>query len=65
MLRILDPFLTLGSGMGKSSGPGSVLNILDHISESLLTIFVVKKTYTLFFQFSVMDQDSGPVAFFS
>jgi hypothetical protein len=34
-------FLTPGSGMGKKSRSGSGMNILDHISESLETIFWV------------------------
>jgi hypothetical protein len=44
VLRIRDPvpLLTPGSGMGKNSGFGSGLNNLDHISESLETIFWVK-----------------------
>jgi hypothetical protein len=39
-------FLTLdpGSGMGKKSKSGSGISILDHISESLETIFWVKNT---------------------
>ena len=32
-------FLTPRSGMGKKSRPGSAMNIPDHISESLETIF--------------------------
>ncbi len=48
--RIRDPgsgaFLTPGSGMGKNEDPqpgsGSGMNIPDHISESLETIFGVK-----------------------
>jgi hypothetical protein len=35
-------FLTPGSGMGKKSRSGSGMNIPDHISESLETIFLVK-----------------------
>jgi hypothetical protein len=35
-------FLTPGSGMGKNSGSGSGMNNLDHISESLETIFWFK-----------------------
>ncbi len=31
-----------GSGMGKKSRSGSTMNILDHISESLETIFWIK-----------------------
>ncbi len=46
-IRIQDPgsgaFLTPGSGMGKKSGSGSGMNIPDHISESLETIFWVNK----------------------
>ncbi len=56
MLRIRDPvpFLTPGSGMGKKSGSGSVLDNPDHISESLETIFGVK-----ILQFSDVDPGSG------
>jgi hypothetical protein len=43
---VADPgsgaFLTPGSGMGKKSRSGSGMNISDHISESLETIFWVK-----------------------
>ncbi len=35
-------FLTPGSGMGKKTRFGSGMNILDHISQSLETIFWVK-----------------------
>jgi hypothetical protein len=38
-------FLTPRSGMGKKSGSGSGMNNLDHISESLETIFWVKIPY--------------------
>jgi hypothetical protein len=40
-----DAFLTPGSGMGKKSrsGSGSRMSIPDHISESLETVFWVKK----------------------
>jgi hypothetical protein len=40
------PFLTPGSGMGKKSRYryGSGMNILDHISESVETIFWVRNT---------------------
>jgi hypothetical protein len=37
-------FLNPGSGMGKKVSSGSEINIPDHISESLETIFGVKKT---------------------
>ncbi len=46
-IRIRDPgsgaFLTLGSGMGKISGSGSGMKNPDYISESLESIFWVKK----------------------
>jgi hypothetical protein len=44
VLRIRDPlpFWPLESGMGKKLRSGSGMNILDHISESLETIFWVK-----------------------
>jgi hypothetical protein len=46
VLRIRDPgsdaFLTPGSGMGKKSKSGSGMNIPDHISESLASIFGLK-----------------------
>jgi hypothetical protein len=45
-------FLTPGSGMGKKSGSGSRMKNLDHISESLKTIFCIK-IHKLF------DEDSG------
>jgi hypothetical protein len=35
-------FLSPGSGMGKKSGSGSMMNELDHIFKSLETIFLVK-----------------------
>jgi hypothetical protein len=48
VLRIHDPVhfcpLDPGSGMGKKSRSGSGMNIPDHISESLETIFGVKNT---------------------
>ncbi len=48
VLRIRDlgsgAFVTPGSGMGKKSRSGSLMNIPDHISESLGTIFCVKNT---------------------
>ncbi len=37
-------FLTHGSGMGKKSRSGSGINIPNHISESLETIFSFKNT---------------------
>jgi hypothetical protein len=37
---VADPYP--GSGMGKQPGSGSGMNNLDHISESLETIFGVK-----------------------
>jgi hypothetical protein len=45
--NVADPgygaFMTPGSGIGKKLGsPGSGINNLDHISESLETIFWVK-----------------------
>ena len=46
---VADPgsgtFLNPGSGMGKKSRSGSGMNIPDHISENLETIFWVKNTY--------------------
>ncbi len=55
----LDPgsgaLLTPGSGMGKISRSGSVMNILDHISESLETFFGVK--ILIFFD---ADADANP-----
>jgi hypothetical protein len=44
-IRDLVPFNPLypGSGMGQKSGSGSGMNNPDHISESLKTIFCVKK----------------------
>jgi hypothetical protein len=47
-------FLTPGSGMGKKSGSGSGMNIPDHISEGLQTIFRVK-----ILKFFVADPGSG------
>jgi hypothetical protein len=47
-ISVADPdpgsgaLLTPGSGMGKKSRSGSGMNILDHISESLETMFWVK-----------------------
>jgi hypothetical protein len=45
---VADPgpvaFLTPGSGMGKKSRSGSVMNIPDNIFESLETIFWVENT---------------------
>ncbi len=38
------PFLPRDPGWVKNSDPGSGMNILDHISESLQTIFWVKNT---------------------
>jgi hypothetical protein len=46
--------LTPGSGMGKKSGSGSGMKNLDHISESLETIFWVKIKHLKFF-----DSDPG------
>ncbi len=43
LFRPLDP----GSGMGKESRSGSGMNLPDHISESLETIFWVKNTSIL------------------
>jgi hypothetical protein len=48
IISVADPdpgsgtFLTPGSGMGKKSRSGSGMDIQDHISESLKTIFWVK-----------------------
>jgi hypothetical protein len=49
-------FLTPGSGMGKKSGSGSGMNLLNHISESLETIFWVN---VLKFFHAVPDPGSG------
>jgi hypothetical protein len=40
----IDAFLTPGSGMGKKSRSGSGMNIPDHITECLETVFWVKNT---------------------
>jgi hypothetical protein len=47
--------MTQGSGMGKKSKSGSGMNIPDHISESLETIFWVSNTKLKFF-----DTDADP-----
>ncbi len=56
-MRIRDPgsgaFLISGSGMGKKSGSGSGMNNPDHISETLESVFWVKKIFEFF------DADSG------
>jgi hypothetical protein len=59
MSSVPDPgsgaFFTPGSGMGKKSRSGSGMNILNHISESLETIFGVK--ILIFFD---VDADANP-----
>jgi hypothetical protein len=47
------PFLTPGSGMGQKSGSGSGMKNPDHFSESLVTVFWVKKILKFF------DADPG------
>jgi hypothetical protein len=48
-------FLTPGSGMGKKSKSGSGMNILDHISESLETIFFVLKYFNPFMRIRIRE----------
>jgi hypothetical protein len=47
--------LTPGSGMGKKSKSGSGMNILDHISESLETIFFVLKYFNPFMRIRIRE----------
>jgi hypothetical protein len=54
-IRILTP----GSGMGKKSRSGFGMNIPDHISESLETIFRVKTTLHSLMRIRIRDPGSG------
>jgi hypothetical protein len=55
MFRIRNPVpcgpLDPGSWIEKNPDPGSVINISDHISESLVSFFGVK----ILFQFNIAD----------
>ncbi len=63
---VVDPgsgaVLTPGSGMGKNSGSGSGIKNLDHIAESLETIFWVKILNSLL---RIRDQEHGSIPKFT
>jgi hypothetical protein len=72
LISAADPgsgaFLTTRSGMGKNPGQGSRMNILDHFSETLETVFRAKKVFLFIFirihikkfKYKFFDEDPDP-----